>query len=293
MRQAEKGATSGGMRYSRTLGPAVGKGRAPRGSKDSAPRPASWTTKDTTDWTTFRIGRHFLWGWPEKPVPFFGKKSPLKTSVFCRCMPTLTADHVGHHFGRLLLFRELSLTLHAGETLAVTGANGSGKSTLLRILAGLLTPRTGTVTLAVDGDSVSADEHPLRTGLVAPAVGVYEELTARETLRFLADARRIKAPASRIDEVLARVGLTDRAEDRVETYSSGMRQRVKYAAALLSLPPLLLLDEPVANLDAAGREMVASITEAWRAQERLLVVATNRPDEAERHDRRLRIEDHR
>ncbi|MEF8816288.1 MAG: ATP-binding cassette domain-containing protein [Salinibacter sp.] len=208
-------------------------------------------------------------------------------------MPTLTADHVGHYFGRLLLFRELSLTLHAGETLAVTGANGAGKSTLLRILAGLLTPRTGTATLAVDGDSVPADEHPLRTGLVAPAVGVYEELTARETLRFLARARRVAAPATRINEVLARVGLVGRADDRVETYSSGMRQRVKYAAALLSLPPLLLLDEPVANLDAAGRKMVASITESWRTQGRLLVVATNRPDEAERHDRRLRIEDHR
>ncbi len=208
-------------------------------------------------------------------------------------MPTLTAEHIGHHFGRLLLFRELSVTLHAGETLAVTGANGAGKSTLLRILSGVLTPRTGTVTLTVNGDFVPDDERPLRTGLVAPAVGVYEELTARETLHFLARARRMATPTSRIDEVLARVGLADRADDRVGTYSSGMRQRVKYAAALLATPPLLLLDEPAANLDAAGREMVASITETWRVQGRLLVVATNRPDEAERHDRQLRIEDHR
>jgi len=208
-------------------------------------------------------------------------------------MPTLTAEHVGHYFGRLLLFRELSVTLHAGETLAVTGANGAGKSTLLRILAGLLTPRTGRVVLTVSGAPVPDEEHSLRAGLVAPAVGVYEELTARETLRFLARARRVSDPAARIDEVLARVGLAGRANDRVGTYSSGMRQRVKYAAALLAAPPLLLLDEPAANLDAAGREMVASITEAWRAQERLLVVATNRPDEAERHDRQLRIENHR
>jgi ABC-type multidrug transport system ATPase subunit len=72
-----------------------------------------------------------------------------------------------------------------------------------------------------------------------------------------------------------------------------MQQRVKYAAALLADPVLLLLDEPVANLDVAGRDMVDALVRDWRAQDRLLVVATNRPGEADRHDRRLRIGDHR
>lgn len=208
-------------------------------------------------------------------------------------MPTLTADQVGHHFGDLLLFRHLSFSLEGGETLAVTGANGAGKSTLLRILAGLLSPRAGTVTLSVNGTAVPEAEHPLRTGLVAPAVGVYEELTARENLRFLAQARRMPEGEERIETVLERVSLAGRADDLVSTYSSGMRQRVKYGAALLAEPPLLLLDEPSANLDAAGRDMVASIVAEQQAQGRLLVVATNRADEAERHDRQLRIEDHR
>lgn len=208
-------------------------------------------------------------------------------------MPTLTVDQVGHHFGPLLLFRRLSVALDGGETLAVTGANGAGKSTLLRILAGLLTPCAGTVTLTVGGEPISEAEHSRHTGLVAPAVGVYEELTARETLRFLAWARRLADADGRIGEVLEHVGLAARADDRVATYSSGMKQRVKYAAALLADPPLLLLDEPSANLDAAGREMVASIVAEQRARNRLLVVATNRPDEADRHDRQLRIEDYR
>jgi heme exporter protein A len=208
-------------------------------------------------------------------------------------MPTLTVDQIGHHFGRLLLFRDLSVTLRGGETLAVTGANGSGKSTLLRILAGLLTPRAGTVTLTVEGEAIPDEEHPLRSGLVAPAVGVYEELTARENLRFLARARRLQGATQRINAVLDRVGLSDRADDRVGTYSSGMQQRVKYAAALLAAPPLLLLDEPSANLDAAGREMVERIVHEQRERDRLLVVATNRPDEAERHDGLLHIENHR
>jgi heme exporter protein A len=208
-------------------------------------------------------------------------------------MPTLTVDQIEHYFGRLLLFRDLSVTLRGGETLAVTGANGAGKSTLLRILAGVLRPRAGTVALTVDGEAIPDEEHPLRTGLVAPAVGVYEELTARENLRFLARARRLEGAGQRIGAVLDRVGLTDRADDRVGTYSSGMQQRVKYAAALLPDPPLLLLDEPSANLDAAGRDMVERIVRGQRECDQLLVVATNRPDEANRHDRRLRIEDYR
>jgi heme exporter protein A len=207
-------------------------------------------------------------------------------------MATLTVEHVGHHFGRLVLFRDLSVTLRGGETLAVTGANGAGKSTLLRILAGILTPRSGTVTLTVNGTTVPDDEHSLHAGLVAPAVGTYEELTARETLRFLAEARRLDVKG-RIDTVLDRVGLAARADDRVATYSSGMQQRVKYAAALLADPPLLLLDEPAANLDAAGREMVNALVARQKQQEKILVVATNRADEADRHDRQLRIEDHR
>jgi heme exporter protein A len=208
-------------------------------------------------------------------------------------MPTLTAEHVGHYFGRLVLFRDLSVSLRGGETLAVTGANGAGKSTLLRILAGTLAPRRGTVTLTTNGTAVPDDEHSLHAGLVAPAVGVYEELTARENLRFLAQARRLSDADPRIDRVLNRVGLADRADDRVATYSSGMQQRVKYAAALLPNPPLLLLDEPAANLDAVGREMVDALVARQKQRGKVLVVATNRAEEADRHDRQLRIEDHR
>lgn len=206
-------------------------------------------------------------------------------------MPTLAADQIGHYFGTLLLFRRVSFTLRGGESLAVTGANGAGKSTLLRILAGLLSPKAGDVTLSVDGSPVG--DRTLCTGLVAPALDVYDDLTAHENLRFLASARRMQARSDRIESVLDQVGLADRADDPVATYSSGMRQRVKYAAALLAEPPLLLLDEPSANLDAAGRQMVDTIIEQQQAREGLLVVATNRSDEAARHDRSLRIEDHR
>ena len=208
-------------------------------------------------------------------------------------MASLTADGVGHRYGSLLLFRRLSFEMSGGDSLAVTGANGAGKSTLLRILAGVLAPKAGRVVLTVDGEAVAPERHPQRVGLVAPALGLYDPLSARENLAFLARARRLADADRRVAATLDRVGLAGRADDPVGTFSSGMRQRVKYAAALLADPPLLLLDEPAANLDAAGRETVEAIVAEQRGRGGMVVVATNRSDEAARHERTLRIEDHR
>ena len=204
----------------------------------------------------------------------------------------LTADDLGMRFGRRVLFRKLSFEARAGQALAVTGANGSGKSTLLRILAGVLTPVKGQVSLHIGGQEVPAEERPLRTGLVAPYLNVYDGFTARENLDFIAQARRLPNSDARIAEVLELVSLTDRADDFVRAYSSGMKQRVKYAVALLAEPPLLLLDEPTANLDAAGVAMVERVMAHQQAAGRLLVVATNVAAEAERCDAVVRIEDY-
>jgi heme exporter protein A len=208
-------------------------------------------------------------------------------------MASLVVEQVGHYFGSLLLFRRVSFAMEGGESLAVTGANGAGKSTLLRILAGVLRPKAGTVTLRADGQSVAPEAHPRHVGLVAPYLGLYETLTARENLTFLAQARRLPDSNSRIQSVLDRVGLADRADDPVAAFSSGMQHRVKYAAAILAEPPLLLLDEPSVTLDDAGRDLVDIIITEQQDRGGLVVVATNRPDEAGRHDRTLRIEEHR
>lgn len=208
-------------------------------------------------------------------------------------MPTLTAENLGQYYGRLLLFRHLSFTLDETQTMAVTGANGAGKSTLLQILAGVLTPKAGQVHLDIDGEDVARRSHSRRVGLVAPYLGLYDTFTARENLRFLAQVRSLPDGNRRVERMLDLVGLAKRADDRVATFSSGMRQRVKYGAALLADPAVLLLDEPSANLDSAGRQMVASIIERQRNRDGLVIVATNRADEADRHDRTVRIEDYR
>ena len=206
-------------------------------------------------------------------------------------MIRLVADQLGKRFGARVLFRRCSFSLESGCGLAVTGVNGSGKSTLLRILAGVLSPSAGAVRLYVEQEEVSAEDRPRCTGLVAPYLNVYDDFSARENLAFLARTRRLSDARDRIEAALEQVALTARADDRVRTFSSGMKQRVKYAAALLAEPPLLLLDEPTSNLDAAGLTMVERVMAYQLAQERLLVVATNRPEEAKRFGQVIRIED--
>jgi heme exporter protein A len=187
----------------------------------------------------------------------------------------LIVDGLAMRFGRRRLFQGLSFTVAPGGPVAIVGPNGSGKSTLLRLIAGVLAPSSGTVTLQENGAAVPDVLRPHRVGMVAPYLELYEPLTARENLSFLARARRL--PAGRVAEVLEAVGLAERADEPLSTYSTGMRQRVRVAAARLHDPPLLLLDEPGASLDAAGRDLVRSLLDPTK----LVVLATNDEREAE------------
>lgn len=203
--------------------------------------------------------------------------------------PHLVADGLARRFGRRVLFEGLALEVGPGEAVAVTGPNGSGKSTLLLILAGLLAPSAGTVRLALGGRPVPTEERPLCVGLASPALQLYGDLSAEENLGFLAEARRLPEGRRRAAALLERMGLGGRGADAVKTFSSGMRQRLRIAAALLPAPALLFLDEPGANLDEAGRALVADVVRAQRAAGGAVVLATNVDDEAALCDRALRL----
>lgn len=206
-------------------------------------------------------------------------------------MIKLTVEGLAKRFGHRLLFKGLSCTVQGGEALAITGANGSGKSTLMRIVAGVMSPTKGQVSLAVEDRAVEPEERPLLTGFVSPYLNVYDGFTARENLTFIAKARRMKDASERIEKLLAFVTLEGRANDMVGTFSSGMKQRVKFAAALLAEPPVLLLDEPSTNLDEAGIAMVRRIIQVQKEKERILLLATNNPDEVAWCSKSIRIED--
>jgi heme exporter protein A len=148
----------------------------------------------------------------------------------------------------------VSLSLQESQTLVVLGPNGAGKTTLLRVLATLLRPHTGGV--HVLGSSLPEESWAVRgrIGLLGHEPLLYRELSARENLRY--HARLHGVDFARAEELLAAVGMLARAEEPVRTLSRGMVQRVAIARAVLHDPELLLLDEPRANLDPAGAELV-------------------------------------
>lgn len=139
---------------------------------------------------------------------------------------------------------------------------------------------------------IPLDAQPHHCGFLGPYLQVYDGLTARENLRFLAHARALSAPDARIDALLSQVQLAGAADRPVRYFSSGMKQRLRLATALLARPRLLLLDEPGTTLDEAGKALMAAVQQGHLEHGGIVIVATNDPTEAARCARTLCVEDY-
>lgn len=201
---------------------------------------------------------------------------------------SVVLEGVGRVFGRRRVLSHVSARVGFGQTLVVTGANGSGKSTLLRIVAGVLSATEGTVCVKVDGSLLDSAGLRNEIGYAAPDLVLYPDLTAVENLRFFGTLRGLQLETPALRSLLERVGLRGRGRDLVSSYSSGMRQRLKIAFALLHDPTILVLDEPTANLDADGAAMARAIVQEHRSRG-IVIVATNEPDEAEWADELVQL----
>jgi heme exporter protein A len=203
-------------------------------------------------------------------------------------MYSLEVNDLCKNYTETLLFKDISFELNSGEVLAITGWNGSGKSTLLRIIAGLVRPTFGRVEMFFKGEAIAKESRRRFVGMVAPAFSLYEELTALENLEFFCKVRGIAYDRKSCLSMMERTGLSENARKLCRNYSSGMKQRLKLAQALLHNPPLLLLDEPGCNLDTKGMKIVEKIISEQR-QWGMTVIASNEKREVDYGDRVINL----
>ena len=187
----------------------------------------------------------------------------------------VTVSDVSRVYGRRRALAHVSLTCSAGQIIGVLGPNGAGKSTLLGLLSTLTEPSRGEVRY---GDRTAREAGAAlraQVGFLSHDLQLYPELSARENLEFFAGLYDLDRPAERVVVALTSAGLADRADDVVEGFSRGMRQRLALERALLHSPRLVLFDEPFTGLDEAACAALMTRLRALRAARRIIVLATH------------------
>jgi ABC-2 type transport system ATP-binding protein len=181
--------------------------------------------------------------------------------------PVLELTDLRKRFGAVVALDGVSLRVEAGEVFGLIGPNGAGKTTLLSVAAGLSRPDAGTVKLFGQPYTRASRELRHLIGIGTQDLSIYPDLTARENLRFFGRLYGARGPAlaARVAEVLAAVGLADRADDRAGTFSGGMKRRLNLAAAVVHGPKLLFLDEPTAGVDPQSRNNILEQVKALNA----------------------------
>jgi heme exporter protein A len=193
---------------------------------------------------------------------------------------SITAKGLAKDFNRRPIFRDVSFSLSTSSSLAITGKNGSGKSTLSKMIAGLMNATRGSLVYQIEHAKVDIEVFKHHIGFVSPYLNLYDEFTALENLHLLSRIRGshvINEESTK--DALEVVGLWKRRNDLVGTYSSGMKQRLKYSFAVLHHPAVLILDEPTSNLDADGIEYVQQVVMKQK-KDGILIMATNDAHEA-------------
>ena len=209
-------------------------------------------------------------------------------------MPLLEVRELRKRYGANEALAGVSFAVEAGEMFGLLGPNGAGKTTLLSIASGLLEPSAGQV--LIDGKVFDASAKALRPliGIVPQDLAIYNELTARENLRFFGALYGLggKELELRVDEVLAAVALLDRADDRAGTYSGGMKRRLNLAAGLVHGPRLLLLDEPTTGVDPQSRNHIFEEVRRLNAAGLTVVYTSHYMEEVQALCPRIGIIDH-
>jgi ABC-2 type transport system ATP-binding protein len=196
----------------------------------------------------------------------------------------LECARLAKRFGDVQAVAEVGFTIAPGETYGLLGPNGAGKTTTISMVCGLLEPDAGEVTVAGRAMSTTATAAKAVLGFVPQELAIYPDLTARENLRFFGRLQGLRGSdlARRIDEILEIIGLTDRADDRTDDFSGGMKRRLNIGIGLLHEPRLLLLDEPTVGVDPQSRNSILQSVEDLGRAGLAVLYTTHYMEEAER-----------
>lgn len=202
-------------------------------------------------------------------------------------MMTIKLSGIGKRFNTEWIFKNLDYEFTAGGKYAITGPNGSGKSTLLQLTGGYVLPNTGKIDYLLNGQALPPEKSQSAIALAAPYLEVVEEMTLKEFFQFHFNMKPV-IPGITHKEIAAYVSLGNAFHKQIRYYSSGMKQRVKLAQAIFSDVPVLLLDEPLTNMDAEGVSTYEKLIQRF-LQERTVVVSSNDEREFSFCDHRLDI----
>ncbi|KGX91510.1 ABC transporter ATP-binding protein [Pontibacillus marinus] len=209
-------------------------------------------------------------------------------------MALLEAIELSKTFQKHKAVDDLHITIREGEVLGLLGPNGAGKSTTISMIASLLEPSRGEI--LYKGKSVLKKSEIIRKelGLVPQEIALYPEFTGKENLMFFARLYKVpkKERAERIAEVLSIVGLSDRASDKVEKYSGGMKRRLNIACALLHKPKLLIMDEPTVGIDPQSRNHILEMVKQLNTKGMSILYTSHYMEEVETLCDRIAIMDH-
>lgn len=188
-----------------------------------------------------------------------------------------------------LLFKNMNYSINAGEVIAITGPNGSGKSTLLKILAGVMKPTDGKITVNINNQDINIDNFYKYFGFVAPYLNLYEEFNPIEHLRVICKMRNIKFSNEIAMNYLAQFNLQEHYLKPIKAFSSGMKQRMKLILAILNQPSILFLDEPFSNLDEEGISNFEKIIDDFHNRDNVIFIASNDEREISLSNKKINI----
>lgn len=195
----------------------------------------------------------------------------------------LQAINLSKKFKTKVVVKEVNVELFAGESVGLLGPNGAGKSTTISMLSSLVQPSSGDVLW--NEKSIAKNPDPLRKalGVVPQEIALYPELSARENLAFFGRVNGLKGQllATRITEVLTKIGLLDRQKDIVKTFSGGMKRRLNIGAALLHKPSILIMDEPTVGIDPQSRAYILETVKQFVADGMTLLYTSHYMEEVE------------